>query len=149
MTADTEHSTNPTSLQLDIGIIAACAPTLRPLLGSLLKLPDHGNYKDANYYRAGKALDRIPKSGSEKRGYLRQNTASGVFVEGMASPNPEQWAAVNPEKTSFTATVNNGGSVKDEVMGEKPSIDEDAIMQLPPDPDFKGVVKTTEYKVEK
>ncbi|KAK0610956.1 hypothetical protein B0T14DRAFT_570888 [Immersiella caudata] len=137
------------ALQLDIGIIAACTPTLRPLLGSLLKLSDHGNYKDANYYRAGKALDRIPKSGSEKRRYLRQNTASGVFVEGMASPNPEQWAAVNREKTSFTATVNNGESVKDEVMGEKPSIDEDAIMQIPPDPDFKGIVKTTEYKVEK
>jgi hypothetical protein len=133
-----------------MGIIAACAPTLRPLLGSLLKLSDHRNYKDANYYRAGKALDRIPKSGSEKRGYLRQNTASGVFVEGLASPNPEKWAAVNLEKNSFTATVNNGSSsAKDEVLGEKPSIDEDAIMQLPPDPDFKGIVKTTEFKVEK
>jgi len=136
------------ALQLDIGIIAACMPTLRPLLGSLLKLSD-GNYKDANYYRAGKALDRIPKSGSEKRGYLRQNTASGVFVKGLASPTSDKWAAVNHEKTSFTATVNNGGSVKDEILGEKPSIDEDAIMHIPSDSDFKGIVKTTEFKVEK
>lgn len=137
------------ALQLDMGIIAACAPTLRPLLGSVLRLSDHMNYKDANYYRAGKALDRIPKSGSEKRGYLRQNTASGVFVEALVSPKPEEWAAVNREKTSFSATVNNRDSEKDEVLGEKPSIDEDAIMQLPADPDFKGIVKTTEYKVEK
>lgn len=132
-----------------MGIIAACAPTLRPLLGSVLRLSDHENYKDANYYRAGKALDRIPKSGSEKRGYLRQNTESGVFVKGLASPTAENWAAVNREKTSFTATVNNVGSVKDEVMVEKPSIDEDAITHIPTDPDFKGIVKTTEYKVEK
>jgi len=138
------------SLQLDMGIIAACAPTLRPLLGRVLRLSDNRNhYNDANYYRAGKALDRIPKSGSEKRGYLRQNTASGVFVEGPGSPKPEKWAAVSREKTSFTASVRNGETVKADILGEKISIDEDAILQLPPDPHFKGIVKTTEFKVEK
>jgi hypothetical protein len=142
-----------------MGIIAACAPTLRPLLGSILKLSTHLNhYKEANYYRAGKALDRIPVSGSATRGYLRQNTASGEFVElGLGSPTKnEKWAAVNRANTSFTATVhnnnnNNSQSGKDEIINaEKPVIfDEDVIMQVPPDADFKGIVKTTEFKVEK
>ncbi|KAL2255487.1 hypothetical protein VTK26DRAFT_3251 [Humicola hyalothermophila] len=56
------------SLQLDIGIIAACAPTLRPLLGRVLGLSSsldlHGR---ANYYRAGKALDRLPVSSNSGR----------------------------------------------------------------------------------
>jgi len=62
------------SLQLHLGIVAACAPTLRPLLGRTLRLTNAGvgggaggknlprNYNDANYYRAGKALDRLPLS---------------------------------------------------------------------------------------
>ncbi|KAM7219675.1 hypothetical protein V8F06_004888 [Rhypophila decipiens] len=85
------------SLQLDIGIIAACAPTLRPLLGSVLRLTTHLNHdREANYYRAGKALDRIQRSGhgrgsgpgetgarnTGRRGsLLKPNKLSGEFVE--------------------------------------------------------------------
>ncbi|KAM7196240.1 hypothetical protein V8F20_007080 [Naviculisporaceae sp. PSN 640] len=86
------------SLQLDIGIIAACAPTLRPLLGSVLRLTTHLNHdREANYYRAGKALDRIPRTGhgsgsgpgntsagrnTGRRGsLLKPNKLSGEFAE--------------------------------------------------------------------
>lgn len=110
------------SLQLDIGIIAACAPTLRPLLGSVLRLTTHLNHdREANYYRAGKALDRIPRTGhgngsgpgntsagrnTGRRGsLLKPNKLSGEFVElvksrslgaksrngGQAGHNHQKW----------------------------------------------------------
>jgi len=141
-----------------MGIIAACAPTLRPLLGTVLKIGSHLNhYREANYYRAGKALDRLPVSGSATRGYLRQNTASGEFVElGLGNPKPQQqkWVNVNRANTGFTAGVvhnthNTSPITKIEISGEKSDDLDDVIMQAPPDPDFKGIVKTTEFKVEK
>ncbi|KAK1752852.1 hypothetical protein QBC47DRAFT_430913 [Echria macrotheca] len=138
------------ALQLDMGIIAACAPTLRPLLGTVLKLSTHLNhYREANYYRAGKALDRLPVSGNSTKGYLRQQTASGQFVElGLGSPKPQKWANINRGNSGFIAVVHNNQLQRDEdILAEKS--DDDAIMQVPTDPDFKGIVKTTEFKVEK
>ncbi|KAK5659127.1 hypothetical protein OQA88_1217 [Cercophora sp. LCS_1] len=137
------------ALQLDIGIIAACAPTLRPLLGTVLKLSTHLNYKEANYYRAGKALDRLPVSGSATRGYLRQQTASGEFVElGLGSPKSQKWANVNQGNTGFTTVVHNNSQPRNSDGGGEKS-DDDAILPVPQDPDFKGIVKTTEVKIEK
>jgi len=133
-----------------MGIIAACAPTLRPLLGTVLKLSTHLNhYTEANYYRAGKALDRLPVSGNSTKGYLRQQTASGQFVElGLGSPKSQKWANINRGHSGFVAVVHNNQPQRDEdILAEKS--DDDVIMQAPPDPDFKGIVKTTEFKVEK
>lgn len=137
-----------------MGIIAACAPTLRPLLGTVLKIGSHLNhYREANYYRAGKALDRLPVSGSATRGYLRQNTASGEFVElGLGNPRAQKWVNVNRANTGFTAVVHNKNTspiANVDLSGEKSDELDDVIMQAPPDPDFKGIVKTTEFKVEK
>ncbi|KAK3346416.1 hypothetical protein B0T25DRAFT_278526 [Lasiosphaeria hispida] len=144
------------SLQLDFGIIAACAPTLRPLLGSVLKLSTNLNhYREANYYRAGKALAQLPVSNSATRGYLRQQTASGEFVELGLGGKPQKWATINRADTSFSATVNNNSTqtgkveVSRTVTGEKSESEEDVIMRAPSDPDFKGIVKTTEFRVEK
>lgn len=161
---------DPDSLQLDIGIIAACAPTLRPLLGTVLKLSTNLNhYREANYYRAGKALDRLPVTANAARGYLRQNTASGDFFEltlGLGIPKAQKWVAVNRANTGFTAVVHNnsknssnnknGCSSSDAeaakvtaevIAGEKSGSDEDVIMPAP-DPNFKGIVKTTEFRVD-
>jgi len=133
------------SIQLDIGIIAACAPTLRPLLGRALRLSTTLDpYRGANYYRAGKALDRLPVTGNPARRYLRQTTVSGQFelVKGQ-----KHWAAANHKDSGFSATAIHAEHVemKGEASGE--SI-EDAILPLN-DPEFKGIIKTTEIKVEK
>ncbi|KAK4151369.1 hypothetical protein C8A00DRAFT_45411 [Chaetomidium leptoderma] len=140
------------ALQLDIGIIAACAPTLRPLLGRALRLPNSLDpHRGANYYRAGKALDRLPVSGNLPHGYQRQNTASGQFVE--LAKGGKQWAPAHPDDSpggSATAIHAEHVRMKAEVGGEKSNCEVDAI--LPPrveDPGSKGVVKTTEVKVEK
>ncbi|KAK3367647.1 hypothetical protein B0H63DRAFT_84733 [Podospora didyma] len=147
------------SMQLDMGIIAACAPTLRPLLGHALRLSMNVNhYREANYYRAGKALAQMPVSGSATRGYLRQNTASGEFLKKVTSQGAEQWATVNHTETAFAAKVHikatKYSGEKDDIEANfvKPtSSEEDVIL---PDlggigPDFKGIVKTTEFRIEK
>jgi len=135
------------SLQLDIGIIAACAPTLRPLLGRALKLSTTLDpYRGANYYRAGKALDRLPVSRNSARRYLRQSTASGPFGEILNGE--KQWAAACRKDSAFspTAVHTEHVEVKGEASGE--SIEADAILPLH-DPEFGGIVKTTEIKVER
>ncbi|KAK3314295.1 hypothetical protein B0H66DRAFT_584563 [Apodospora peruviana] len=168
------------SLQLDIGIIAACAPTLRPLLGTVLKLSTHLNhYREANYYRAGKALDRLPMSGAgnSARGYRKQNTASGEFIQiaksrspgGGANSSSQTWTTVggNRADTSFSVKAVRSSSpqtqhVEDLIIREKGVISPEALdlesgsddMAIHPancvdHPDFKGIVKTTEFRVEK
>ncbi|SPQ25775.1 bfa84ac6-2afd-4b6a-a33f-eab4edb327b3 [Thermothielavioides terrestris] len=85
------------SLQLDIGIIAACAPTLRPLLGRALHLSTSLDpYRGANYYRAGKALDRLPRPPvpAAARRYLHGRRGGGrdagdVDVEGDAEADAD------------------------------------------------------------
>ncbi|EAQ92106.1 hypothetical protein CHGG_00341 [Chaetomium globosum CBS 148.51] len=133
------------AIQLDIGIIAACAPTLRPLLGRALRLSTTLDpYRGANYYRAGKALDRLPITGNPARRYLRQTTFSGQFE---MTRGQKQWAAATHKDSGFSTTAIHAEHVeiKGEASGE--SI-EDAISPLS-DPEFKGIIKTTEVKVEK
>ncbi|KAK3690463.1 hypothetical protein B0T22DRAFT_515877 [Podospora appendiculata] len=171
------------SLQLDLGIIAACAPTLRPLLGSFLRLSNHLNhYKEANYYRAGKALAQLPRGsgGNSARGYLKQNTASGEFAEMVRAKSRSQgaaWASVGmmPHRAgetingTYSATVESnaapahqgsaGKGLSVSASREKPIVeevetgsmsDEITIIQMN-DLEYgaRGIVKTTEYKVEK
>ncbi|KAK3319592.1 hypothetical protein B0T19DRAFT_404161 [Cercophora scortea] len=173
------------SLQLDLGIIAACAPTLRPLLGSFLRLSNHLNhYKEANYYRAGKALAQLPRgsSGNSARaaGYLKQNTASGDFadmvrIKSRSLQGQAAWASVGMNRANnsmningtYSATVESGNAAPAGQKGlnastnrEKPVVEEIetgsmseeiTIIQMN-DLEYGGrggIVKTTEYKVEK
>lgn len=139
------------SLQLDIGIIAACAPTLRPLLGRALRLSTSLDpHKGANYYRAGKALDRLPATNNSVKGYLRQNTASGQFVDLVKGE--KQWIATSRGDSTSSATAIHAEHVQCEegaISGAQRSSDNDAILQVPvSDLELRGIVKTTEIKVE-
>ncbi|KAK4244368.1 hypothetical protein C7999DRAFT_43950 [Corynascus novoguineensis] len=135
------------ALQLDIGIIAACAPTLRPLLGRALKLSTTLDpYRGANYYRAGKALDRLPLSGDTARRCRRQSAVSGHLVEMIRGD--KQWDAANRRKGSvFTpiAVHAEHARVKGEASGE--SIEAETA-STPNDPEMGGIVKTTEVRVD-
>ncbi|KAK4235560.1 hypothetical protein C8A03DRAFT_17723 [Achaetomium macrosporum] len=138
------------SLQLDIGIIAACAPTLRPLLGRVLRLSTTFDpYRGANYYRAGKALNRLPVTGNSARGYLRQNTGSGAFVE--LAKGGKHWTAAHRGDLTFLATAVHAEHATNQVQGsgEKSSSDVDAVLPLTDTPGFKGILKTIEVRVEK
>jgi hypothetical protein len=137
-------------LQLNIGIIAACAPTLRPLLGRALRLSTSLDpHRGANYWRAGKALDRLPVTANSARGYLRENTTSGDVVDLVKSE--EQWVENRHGDSSFSATVIHAehAPVKGVGNGEKSSSEGDAILPLADDPEFRGIIKTTEIRVEK
>lgn len=144
------------ALQLNIGIIAACAPTLRPLLGRTLKLHNAVNYhQDANYYRAGKALDRLPvhipghRHGGGRSRYMRHDTESGQFVELVKGD--KHWATIHRLDSSFSATAVHAEHVprSGDFGGERSGSDEDIILPITIDPEFKGIVKTTEFRIEK
>ncbi|KAL2185906.1 hypothetical protein L209DRAFT_687764 [Thermothelomyces heterothallicus CBS 203.75] len=134
------------SVQLDIGIIAACAPTLRPLLGRAPKLSTTLDpYRGANYYRAGKALDRLPLSGNSTRRYLRQSTASGQFFE-MNTGN-RLWIAPERKVSVFSASAVHAEHAR--VNGEASGEGLEASVILPPRAaEIRGIVKTTEVRVE-
>ncbi|KAK1830978.1 hypothetical protein QBC39DRAFT_391563 [Podospora conica] len=152
------------SLQLHIGIIAACAPTLRPLLGTLLNISREDEYREANYYRAGKALDRIPKSGNnnggndDKKQKHKRGSDAGLAESGLlrhpgnTSPSPTnflkgaEWARVNRGGTGFSARV-RGGSEEGEKMRsfEEEGGDGRGVEGV----EFGAIVKTVEVRVEK
>ncbi|KAK4108251.1 hypothetical protein N656DRAFT_718434 [Canariomyces notabilis] len=135
------------SLQVDIGIIAACAPTLRPLFGQALHFPTT-NYRGANYYRAGKALNRLPANGSAARAYQRRNTGSGEFVELVRCE--KTWSTAHCGDTGFMATaVHAEHAPRREANTESPDNEIDTVLPLANDPEFKGIVKTTEFRIEK
>ncbi|KAK3305600.1 uncharacterized protein B0T15DRAFT_555880 [Chaetomium strumarium] len=139
------------SLQLDIGIIAACAPTLRPLLGRALRLSSTLDpYRGANYYRAGMALNRLPVTGESARGYLRQNTRSGDFVE-LAKVEEHWTAAHGGDHLTFLATTVHAEHATNQGQGSRETSSSDIGAVLPPrdTPRFKGILRTIEVRVEK
>ncbi|KAL7939924.1 hypothetical protein V8C42DRAFT_349954 [Trichoderma barbatum] len=71
-------------LQLNLGIIAACAPSLKPLVGNILKLksltPNHGYQSPGGYHhsnRTGGRQNRTLTIGtSAAKGYTRQDSTT-------------------------------------------------------------------------
>ncbi|KAK3936921.1 hypothetical protein QBC46DRAFT_268605 [Diplogelasinospora grovesii] len=129
-------------LQLNMGIIAACAPMLRPLLGRALRLSAKSTYKpykDPNYYRAGKALDRMPRSGpNSARGYLKQNTNSGQFEVGdprwspVTAPRHDARGGLDLlAETDIFATIR-----QNKAMEKKDEITDEIVIERA-DPEFK------------
>ncbi|KAL2151636.1 hypothetical protein VTH82DRAFT_6734 [Thermothelomyces myriococcoides] len=135
------------ALQLNIGIIAACAPTLRPLVGRALKLSTTLDpYRGANYYRAGKALDRLPLSANSTRRYLRQSTASGQFFE--MNKATRSWATAERKDSVFSTTAIHSENGRVNGEGSRESLEDDPIIMPPRTAEITGIVKTTEVRVE-
>ncbi|KAK0716556.1 hypothetical protein B0T21DRAFT_351996 [Apiosordaria backusii] len=176
------NNNDGTFLQLDIGIIAACAPTLRPLLGRFLKLSPGIAYREANYYRAGKALDRLPIHSRHpgrdtsingiRAAYLRQNTETDLeerqFIELLTGEKKLRWGnhatalhmeyVRSPPVRSMKVTgrgetetiVQGGVGVVEKGQGS----DDERDLILPAglrgeEGGLRGIVKTTEFRVEK
>ncbi|KAK4642689.1 hypothetical protein QC761_510700 [Podospora bellae-mahoneyi] len=168
-------------LQLDIGIIAACAPTLRPLLGRFLRLSPIA-YREANYYRAGKALDRLPLHSRHpgrdtsingiRAAYLRQNTDLDLeerqFIELLTGEKRGKWGnhatALHMEYVRSPAVrstkITSGGETETIVQGgvgvadKGQGSDDERDLILPAglrgeEGGLRGIVKTTEFRVEK
>jgi len=105
-------------------------------------------YRGANYYRAGKALDRLPITETPGQEYLPRDGPSGQYIEMVR--RQKQWEEANNGDSTFLATAVHAEHVqgRENARAEKCSSDEDAILPLD-DPGFKGIVKTMEIKVEK
>ncbi len=94
-------------------------------------------------------MDRLPVTANSARGYLRENTTSGDVVDLVKSE--EQWVENRHGDSSFSATVIHAeqAPIKGVGKGEKSSSERDAILPLADDPEFRGIIKTTEIRVEK
>ncbi|KAK4221612.1 hypothetical protein QBC38DRAFT_428846 [Podospora fimiseda] len=149
------------SLQLDIGIIAACAPTLRPLLGRFLNITHaiNGYRGAANYYRAGRALDRIPPPPAAYRHPRATDTigSAGRFSGKRGLREKDEWGITSLNSCGATTVVHAEHvgiprGTPDSVDSEKGltlQVDEDMILPLTENPEFRGIVKTTEFRIEK
>ncbi|KAK4158956.1 hypothetical protein QBC43DRAFT_348291 [Cladorrhinum sp. PSN259] len=149
------------SLQLDIGIIAACAPTLRPLLGRFLNIHQaiHGYRGGANYYRAGRAINRMPAApaAAYHRPRATDTIGSAGKFSGRGLREKDEWGISTINSCCATTVVHAehvgvARSTPDSVDSERGlpvQIDEDMILPLTENPEFRGIVKTTEFRIEK
>ncbi|KFA68492.1 hypothetical protein S40285_05386 [Stachybotrys chlorohalonatus IBT 40285] len=130
-------------LQFNLGIIVACCPTLRPLLGKALKLSSRDKYY-GDYY------------GSKSRGLGAG--AGGVMSGPMRSNRPSQHPGTLNEEDGFEmmdtpsdydrkktiqTTVQGGHAMTIYDKGER-SGSEEMILQ---DTNGKGILRTTEIEV--
>ena len=158
-------------LQLDIGIIAACAPTLRPLLGRFVNITQaiHGYRGAGNYYRAGKALDRlpVPPAAAARRHHHhhhRQNTIGSARIGSKGGlREKDEWgiSSLNRGDGSFCGATTVVHAEHAGMRGTSPDssdverglavqlVEDDMILPLTENPEFKGIVKTTEFRIEK
>ncbi|KAH7305210.1 hypothetical protein B0I35DRAFT_483981 [Stachybotrys elegans] len=110
-------------VQLHIGIIAACAPTLKPLVGHALKLSSRDKYSEDYYNSYGHELRSTRK--------IRGN-ATDVDVEDIMFQR---------EECSTTVQAGNVGNVYEKSKGDG-SGSEEVIL-----PGERGIMRTTEFTV--
>lgn len=132
------------SLQLNIGIIAACASFLKPLLGRLLKLnstaasyPTYTKY--ARSYRATPAGSKYA-SGSRR-------TGSASPHDDFESQYRDNILALEREASPHAVPVVSGGGMPGCYKQQPPDVDSDDIQLLPLEP-ARGIVRTREYSVK-
>lgn len=125
--------TSPRSLQQNVGVVAACAPTLKPLVGRWLKLS--GSEYPSGGYRNGSRKYAL-SSGEAKSGKGGQSSRSdGEHGFEMSQSVAQGYKT----KTSHLATVKSRPS---------PTSSEERIMGNNWNRDEKqGVMKTTEITV--
>ncbi|KAH7133820.1 hypothetical protein EDB81DRAFT_887633 [Dactylonectria macrodidyma] len=133
---------NPDSafLQVSTGIIAACAPTLKPLVGRWLNIASSNGYGSNNYYgnqSSGQARCRT--------GYIVQNTPVGPGYElderkkTLGRDPSDYHASIQGGHRSSDITYDKSGS-----LGER-SGSEEMILSIH---DNKAIVRRMEVTVQ-
>jgi hypothetical protein len=120
-------------LQFNLGIIVACAPTLRPLLGRALKLSSHDKYSN-NYYG-----QRSGTAGAYGNGRsVRQRTADRF------GDDYEMEDGVTFERVGQVKTTIRGGTTTVYEKNSNASGSEEMILQ---GTEPIGIMKTTQINV--
>lgn len=132
------------SLQLNVGIIAACASFLKPLLGRLLKLNTTAAYP--TYPKYGRSY-RTPIGSKYASGSRRTTLSPYSDFESQCKGTVFE---MEPRVSSPVARphavpmVSAGGSHDD--FKNPPNVSSDNIQLLPMEP-ARGIVRTREYTV--
>ncbi|KAI8223343.1 hypothetical protein K4K54_006213 [Colletotrichum sp. SAR 10_86] len=130
-----------TFVQFCLAIIAACAPSLKPLLGRALKISSTDKYK-ANLYENRYPTNRL-NSTMRRRGYMEQTSQD--------SPEFElQDRALVGSGDTHQAMINGGPTRTASIMFGKPKCDrttsEETILR---EANAKGIICTTEITVRR
>lgn len=120
-------------LQFNLGIIVACAPTLRPLLGRALKLSSRDKYYE-NYYGN--------KSGTGAGGVRQGTKPRTVTTRGDEFEMDDN---VNFDKNGQTKTTVRGGTTTIYDKNSERSGSEEMILQ---ENEPRGILKTTQINVQ-
>lgn len=122
----------PRSLQQNVGVVAACAPTLKPLVGRWLKLSG-SDYASGGYHNNSKKYALSSGEAKSGKGLSSRSDAEHGFE--MSPPVGQGYK----NKTSHLATVKSGPS---------PTSSEERIIGNNWNREEKhGVMKTTEITV--
>lgn len=149
------------SLQLNVGIIAACAPTLKPLVGRALKLSSYatnskyGNYADMSRSGAPKNLT----GGGRSRGMSRSRHAGDAEAQANFEMHSRPFGT--RDEPTYRTSIKGGAQARTAAAVVKSAVypasrlsdgsrsgSEEYILQGT-GKDGKGIVRTTEITVQK
>lgn len=144
------------SLQLNVGIIAACAPALKPLVGRALKISSSRHYNSDNLYenryptgRSGRTSN-ITTGTARRQGYREQGSQGAPDYEledGPFSPSPEFY------RTTIKGGNNTPAAVavyqKKNSFGDRSGSEELILETGHGFGDSKGIMRTTEVHIQR
>ncbi|WQF78849.1 hypothetical protein CDEST_03863 [Colletotrichum destructivum] len=130
-------------LQLQVGILAACAPTLKPLVNSLLDLSTHNSPVRGPFSKHSKqsssGMRTVASIRSRNREQARRNQYElGEWAEGTAIGYGERESSRTMRDTTATAIFTDEGPSREDVRAPGRLADYNS---------FKGIIKTTEFSV--
>ncbi|EFQ33948.1 hypothetical protein CGRA01v4_12429 [Colletotrichum graminicola] len=141
-------------LQLNLGIIAACAPSLRPLVGRALKLNSGRLYNNANLYEnryptgpTGRTV--IITASAKRQGYMEQSSQSAPefeLEEGTFSQSADtrRQESIRGKSRLGAVSVYRKNSLEDRSGSEEMILDTDSRT-----PGSRGIMRTTEVHIER
>ncbi|KAL0944829.1 uncharacterized protein CTRU02_202716 [Colletotrichum truncatum] len=139
-------------LQLNLGIIAACAPALKPLVGRALKISSSRRYNSNNLYENRYPTGRTGRTGNgtshaRRQGYMEQGSQGAPEFEledGPFTPGTDYY------KTSVKGG-NHPAAVavykKKNSFGSRGS--EDMILESEYNVNDRGIMRTTEVSIQR
>ncbi|CAI0643224.1 unnamed protein product [Colletotrichum noveboracense] len=140
-------------LQLNLGIIAACAPALKPLVGKALKISSSRRYNSNNLYENRYPTGRTGRTGNgtsnaRRQGYREQSSQGAPDFEledGPFSPSTEMYRTTikGGNHPAAVAVYQNGRS-----FGGR-SGSEETILVSDQKLNDHGIMRTTEVSIQR
>ncbi|KAK1705614.1 uncharacterized protein BDZ83DRAFT_207578 [Colletotrichum acutatum] len=143
-------------LQLNLGIIAACAPALKPLVGRALKISSSRHYNSDNLYENRYPTGRSGRTGNittgtaRRQGYREQGSQGAPDYElgdGPFSPSPEFY------RTTIKGGNNTPAAVavyqKKNSFGDRSGSEELILETGHGFGESKGIMRTTEVHIQR